>query len=127
MPSSTPGFAVADRLDVVAIWIEHERTVVAVRVLGPESRSPVVTSSRCDGRRVEGVDLFPPVCGEGDVHGGSGRVGRGYREIVCLFEAKLDLLGSLAPRSDLTEAEGQKGMDVELSAPGEIAHADGEM
>ena len=82
-------------------------------------------SSRCDSRRVEGVDLFPSVCREGDVHGGPGRVGRGYREVCCLFEAELDLPGPVTPRTDLTEAEGQERVDVELSAPDEVAHADG--
>ena len=58
---------VADRLDVVAVGIEHEGAVVVGVVVGPEARCAVVAAA--DGERggMKPVDDGPVVGGERDV------------------------------------------------------------
>jgi hypothetical protein len=55
--------AAKDRLDIVAVGIEHERRVVFEHrrfqrpLLDPVSRRPVVCPTGCKGSGVEGLDL----------------------------------------------------------------------
>ena len=57
----------ADRFDVVAIWIEDEGPVVARVVFGPEPGTTVVAPARRDGRLVEGLHARAAGSDEGDV------------------------------------------------------------
>ena len=57
----------ADRLDVVAVGIAHERAVVVGVVLGPHPRLVQHLGAGGDGRVEERVDRRPVGGGEGDV------------------------------------------------------------
>ncbi len=55
-----------DRLDVVAVRIEDERSVVFRVIVRPDARRPEIPAARTDRGRVKGLDL-PSVGGrEGD-------------------------------------------------------------
>jgi triacylglycerol lipase len=115
------------RFDVVSVGIEYERTVVAIRILGPQARRSVVAPSSLERSCVEGVDLFTPVGRKSNVNRCASSVGGGDREVVCLFKAERNLRGAVPPRSDLGKAEGGKRATVEVTTPGEIAHANADM
>src|SRR5689334_22603522 len=57
----------ADRLDVVAVRIEHERAVVIRVIVRPQSGRPVVAPARRYRRLVERVDLLPIRGAKGDM------------------------------------------------------------
>jgi hypothetical protein len=59
----------ANRFDVVAIWIEDEGRVVARVVFGPEPGTTVVAPARREGRLVEGLHGRAVGSAEGDVDG----------------------------------------------------------
>src|ERR1700722_8071413 len=59
--------ASVDRLNIVAVWIEHECGIVARCVLLAQSRPPVVDPAGLQGTGVEGVDLSLGFSSEGCV------------------------------------------------------------
>ena len=63
---------VADRLDVVAVWIEDIGGVVVRGVLRTEAGGAVVRSSGGDGGDVERIDRRAVVGVEGDVRAATG-------------------------------------------------------
>ena len=67
------GCTVADRLDVVAIRIEHVGAVVVLVVDRARAGRPVIDPACAKRRLVEGVDEVSRVAGEGDVNLGDGR------------------------------------------------------
>ena len=65
-----------DRLDVVAVGVEHVGAVVACVVLGPRPRSAVVAPARLQRRGVETVHGLPAGSGEGDMDPSDGPLAR---------------------------------------------------
>ena len=65
--------AVEDRLDVVAVRVEHERRVVARVVARPRARGAVVGAPGRERGGVEGIDRRPVGRGEGECTARSGR------------------------------------------------------
>ena len=59
---------VADRLDVVAIGVEHERSVVVGVVDLAHPRPPLSVAAGRERGGVEGIDHLPVLGGERDVH-----------------------------------------------------------
>ena len=57
----------ADRFDVVAVAIEHERAVIVRMILRAQSRRAVVLAARSDRRIVEGFHRGAVRCDERDV------------------------------------------------------------
>ena len=114
-------------LDVVAVGIEHERSVVALGVLRTWSRRSVVPSPGGQRRGMEGVDLLAPIGGKRNMHRRSGSVSLGDREVVRLLEAEGDLSGSVPPRSDLRKAERRQRPRVKVAAAREVTHTDADM
>ena len=57
-----------DGLDVVAVGVEHERTVVPGVIARALARRAVVAVPGGERRKVESVDLLAAPGGEGDVH-----------------------------------------------------------
>src|SRR6202030_1580505 len=88
------------RLDVVAIRVEHERSVVAVGVLRSQTGSAVIAPSGRERGRVERVHLFAAVRGEGDMNRSSGAIRRGDHEVDRLFEAEEGPGRALPPGHD---------------------------
>jgi hypothetical protein len=113
--------------DVMAVRIEHERTVVAVRILRPQARRSVVAPSSVERRCIEGIDLVTSVRRKRDVNWRARCICGGNREVVCLFKAERNLLGAVSPRPDLSKPERGKRATVELTTAGEIAHPNADM
>ena len=61
---------VADRLDIVAVGVEHEGAVVGGVIVGADAGRAVVLAAGRDGRLVERIDLGAAAGGECDVHAG---------------------------------------------------------
>ena len=116
-----------DGLNVVAVGIEHERAVIALRALRPRAWRSVVPSPGGQRRGIEGVDLLTPIGGKRDVDGRSGAVSLGDREVVGLLEAEGNLAGSVPPRSDLRKAERRQRPRIEVAAAREVTHTDADM
>jgi hypothetical protein len=62
----------ADRFDVVAVWIEDISTVVGRVVLGTKPRPPVIAPAGRDSSLMEGVYGSTVFAGERDVDGTPG-------------------------------------------------------
>src|SRR5215510_3703396 len=62
---------VADRLDVVAVGIEHESAVVVGVIVRPQPRRAVVLATGGERRAMEGVDRGAVLGGDGDVEDAS--------------------------------------------------------
>lgn len=114
--------AVVHCLDVVPVRIEHERAVVAVRILGPRAWRSVVSPSSFERGRVESIDLLAPVRHKSDVNRRARPIRGRNCEVVCLLKAERNLLGAFSPRPDLGKPERRKRTTVELTTSGKIAH-----
>ena len=62
----------ADRFDVVAVGIDHERGVIVGMVVRAQARGAVVGRARSQGRGMESIDGGAAICGKGDVTPGTG-------------------------------------------------------
>src|SRR5690348_17445589 len=58
---------VADRLNVVAVEIEHKCAIIALVIVGPETRRAVIPATRPQGQPVEFRDLRAALRGECNV------------------------------------------------------------
>ena len=63
-----PDLHVTARLDVVAVWIQHERAVVLLVVVRSRARAAVVAAACCHRSLVESIDERARVRAERDVH-----------------------------------------------------------
>jgi hypothetical protein len=116
-----------DRFDVVSVGVEHERPVVTVGILGPQTRRSVVAPPGLERGCVEGIDLLTPVRRKSNMDRCASPVCGGDREVVCLFEAERNLLGAVSPRSDLGKPERSKRVTIEITTAGKIAYANADM
>jgi hypothetical protein len=82
---------VMDGLDVVAVGVEHERSVVAPRILRPWSRSAVVTASCRDRGCIERIDLVWRLRGKSDMDRRA--------DLVC--ERDHEVIETLGPECDV--------------------------
>ena len=57
----------ADRLDIVAVGVQHEGAIVIGVILRPETRRAIVATARRHGGLMKGVDLGPVAGDKGDV------------------------------------------------------------
>jgi hypothetical protein len=113
---------VTDRLDVVAVGVEHKRAVVAGVIARPEARRAVVGSARGEGGGVKCVDGLP-------VRGRERQVERRCRiagpdeEVDAARRAPADRSLDL----DLLDAERRQRSAVELLARLEVANREREV
>jgi hypothetical protein len=49
---------VADGLNAMTVWVQHESAVIVGVILGPQPRRTVVAPASSEGRRVKGVYRF---------------------------------------------------------------------
>jgi len=61
----------ANRFDIGAIGIEHERAIIIGMVIGPDARESVVDRSRRESGDMKAIDLGSRLRGEGDMQAGS--------------------------------------------------------
>jgi hypothetical protein len=83
---SSPGarcVAVIDRLDVVAVGVEHEGSVVALVIVRARAGLTVVLPACIDGRSVERVHLLLVLSAKGDVRTRYLRLTDGYPEVAA--------------------------------------------
>jgi hypothetical protein len=75
-----------NRLNVVAVWVEHERAVVAW-VIGTLARSAVVSAARSESGLMKGVHSFLIRCLEGEVYPGRVVGGLTHEEFIGIEKA----------------------------------------
>src|SRR5919107_2379425 len=115
--------SVLDRLDVVAVGVEHVGAVVAFVVLGSKPRRAVIAPSCLQRRGVETVHGLPAGSGECDVEPGDGPLAcvddeppalpasEGYEALVLELQA---------------EPQGSQGRLVEPPAGQQVPHPQGD-
>src|ERR671910_1838410 len=116
--------SVLDRLDVVAVGVEHVGAVVAFVVLGSQPRRAVIAPSCLQRGGVETVHGLPAGSGESDMEPGDGPLAcvddeppalpasEGYQALVLELQA---------------EAQGSQGRLVEPPAGQQIPHPQGDV
>ena len=116
-----------DSLYVVSIRVEDERTVIALGILGAQSRRPVVAASGLERLSMEGVDLVASICRKRHVDRRASSVCDRNGEVTRLLKPERNRGGAFPPRTDLGKPERGERTTVEVAAPSEIADADADM
>jgi hypothetical protein len=77
----------ADRFDVDAVWINHERRIEVVMVIRPYARRAIIAAAMRYRGIIEGIDRSSGFCSKSDVDAVTARSGR-RREATVMGQPK---------------------------------------
>lgn len=114
---------VVHRLDVVAVRVKHERSVVAVGILRTRSGRAVVATACCECRGMKRIDLIWRLSSESHMDRRAGRIGERDHKVIKVLGSERDV-GNVASLAELRKPQGCKRGLVERSTALEIRDPD---
>lgn len=101
-------------LDVVAVRVKHERSVVAVGILRTRSGRAVVATACCDCRGMKRIDLIWRLSSESHMDRRAGRIGERDHKVIKVLGSERDV-GNVASLAELRKPQRYKRRLVERS------------